>query len=72
VQRDFSDAEVFELGWGGRGYQPRERPGSWLASRALFTPTASAPSCHPHMIEEIESGHVARNSFVHGWHNSHW
>jgi uncharacterized protein (TIGR02117 family) len=41
AQRDFSDADVFELGWGEREYYPREHPGVWLALRALFTPTAS-------------------------------
>jgi uncharacterized protein (TIGR02117 family) len=41
AQRDFSDADVFELGWGEREYYQREHPGAWLALRALLRPNAS-------------------------------
>ena len=41
AQRNFSDADEFELGWGEREYYQREHPGAWLALRALFIPTPS-------------------------------
>ena len=42
ARRDLPNADYLELGWGDREYYPRERPGVWLALRALFTPTSSA------------------------------
>jgi uncharacterized protein (TIGR02117 family) len=38
---DFASAEFLEFGWGDAAFYPAERPGLWLAAKAVLWPTPS-------------------------------
>lgn len=56
--RDFAGADSVEFGWGDAAYYPAERPGLWLATKALFWPT-------PSVLHVVGVSGPVTNSFPH-------